>query len=348
MQFSFSISELTEICAPISVVGSTTETIRGIASLRQARAGDLSFLGSSRYRPEVAHSQASLILVPEGFAGAPRENQMFFFVRSPSAALGSVCRRLEVDLWPRPEPGIHPTAVIDPSARVAPGAIVGPLCVIEADAEVGPDTWLEAGVLIGRAVRVGAKSWCGPGVRILARCEIGDRVRLHPGVVIGSDGFGYETTDGRHEKLPQVGNVIVRDDVEIGANTTVDRARFSSTVIGEGTKIDNLVQVAHNVLIGRHCIICAQVGLSGSTTIEDYVVIAGQAGTAGHLTIGKGSMIAARAAIYSDTAPGSRLKGDPPLALSQAQRVAALKKRLPELLKRIETLEEHLEKPATE
>ncbi len=339
MQFSFSISELVKICEPLRVEGNTTEALAGIASLAQAKPGDLSFLGNKRYRLAVADSKASAILVPAGHVGTPGPNQAYLRVENPSASLGRVCRQLETLLWPRPDPGVHATAVVDAAAQIGAGAAIGPLCVIEAGVTIGAGAWIEAGAFIGRSVRIGDNCRIGPGARVLAECILGDRVMLHAGVVIGSDGFGYETVAGRHEKLPQVGNVVVGSDVEIGANSTVDRGRFSATTIGEGTKIDNLVQIGHNCVIGRHCILCSQVGVGGSTTLQDYVVVGGQAGFAGHLTVGKGAMIAARAAIYSDEPAGSKLKGDPPMPIPQAQRVAALTKRLPEFFARLDAVE---------
>lgn len=339
MEFSFSLSDIVEICAVSRVEGATAESIRGIASLNRAEAGDLSFLGNPRYRSAVPESRASAILVPLTHGDAPKPGQAFLFVENPSVALAKLCGRLESALWPRPEAGVHSSAVVDPSARIGAAVTIGPLCVIEADVNIGPRSWLEAGVFVGRAARVGADCRCGPSAKILAECVAGDRVILHSGAVIGSDGFGYETTGGKHEKLPQVGNVVLHDDVEVGANSTIDRARFSSTVIGEGTKIDNLVQIGHNVIIGRHCILCAQAGLAGTATLEDYVVLGGQAGTAGHLTIGRGSMLSGRTAVFSDLPPGSKVKGDPPLAVNVALRINALKKRLPELFKRVDALE---------
>jgi len=342
MQFSFSISELVKICAPIQVESSTTDVVVGIASLGKAKPGDLSFLASMRYRNLVPGSLASVILVPVDYSGTPGPNQAYLRVENPSLALTLVCRRLEAQLWPRPPAGVHPSAVVDPAATVHDDVTIGPLCVVEAGVSIGAGSWIEAGVFLGRRATIGGSCRVGPGARILAECVLGDRVILHAGVVVGSDGFGYETVSGKHEKIPQVGNVIIGDDVEIGANTTVDRGRFSATTIGTGTKIDNLVQIGHNCVIGRHCILCSQVGLSGSTTLEDYVVAGGQVGFAGHLTVGKGSMLAGRAAIYSDEPAGSKLKGDPPLPIPQAQRVAALMKRLPEIFQRMDAVEKKL------
>lgn len=339
MTFSLSADELASLCGASRVEGSTTERVRGIASLAQARAGDLTFLGNPKYRSAVAATQGSAVIVPEDHPGAPAANQVFLRVANPSLALARVCRRLEQELWPRPAPGVHVSAVVDPAAHIGADVIIGPLCVIEAGAVVGDRTWLEAGTYVGRNARIGSDGRLYPGVKVLAECVLGERVTLQAGVVIGSDGFGYETVRGRHEKVPQVGNVTIGNDVEIGANSTIDRARFNTTIIGEGAKLDNLVQVGHNVVVGRHCIICAQVGISGSTTLEDYVVLGGQAGLAGHLTVGRGSKVDGQSGVNSDLAPGSFVKGTPCLPYNLEQRLNVLRKRIPELFRRVDALE---------
>lgn len=343
MQLAFSAADIAAIVQPLSVKGTTGATVHGIASLGSARAGDLSFLGNPKYKSEVAASQASVVLLPADFEGEPVAGQQFLLVEKPSVALARICARIEQLLWPKPAPGIHPSAVIAVDAQVAASATVGPLCVIEAGAVIGERTHLQAQAFIGRNARIGADCWLMPRVSVATECVIKDRVRLQAGVVVGSDGFGYEFVQGRHEKVPQVGNVVIENDVEIGANSTLDRARFSQTVVGEGTKIDNLVQIAHNVIIGRHCLVCAQVGISGSSTLEDYVVLGGQAGVAGHLTIGKGSKADGQTGINSDLAPGSFVKGSPCMPYNLEQRFNVLKKKLPELFKRVDALESFAE-----
>ncbi|MDF3059819.1 MAG: lpxD [Rariglobus sp.] len=339
MQLAFSAAEIAAIVQPLSIKGTTDATVRGIAALGLAQAGDLSFLGNPKYKTEVATSAASIVLLPPDYAGEPSIGQQFLFVQKPSVALARLCTRIEQLLWPKPVPGIHPTAVIAPGARVAATATVGPLCVIEEGAVIGERTHVQAQAFIGRNAHIGADCWLMPRVTIATECVIKDRVRLQPGVIIGSDGFGYEFVQGRHEKVPQVGNVVIENDVEIGANSTFDRARFSQTVVGEGTKIDNLVQIAHNVVIGKHCLICAQAGISGSTTIEDYVVLGGQAGVAGHLRIGKGAKADGQTGINSDIEPGSFVKGSPCMPYNFEQRFNVLKKKLPDLFKRVDALE---------
>jgi UDP-3-O-[3-hydroxymyristoyl] glucosamine N-acyltransferase len=218
---------------------------------------------------------------------------------------------------------------------------------VEEGAVIGERSHLQGQVYVGRGAAVGDDCWLMPGSVVAAECVLRNRVRLQPGVIIGSDGFGYEFLGGRFEKLPQVGMVLIEDDVEIGANSTVDRARFSRTVVGEGTKIDNLVQVAHNVVIGRHCVLCAQVGISGSTTIGDYVVLAGQAGVAGHLTLGKGSKVGGGAGVSQDVAPGDFVNGSPAIPFMLERRLAVLKQRLPELFKRVGALEAQTKKSSS-
>ena len=342
MQVSFTAADLAAITQPKSIRGSTIETIRGLAALADAGAGDLTFLGNPKYKSAVAGTRASVVLLPTDFIGEPAPGQLFLLVDNPSVALARVCARIEQSLWPKPAPGVHPSASVAAGARIAATATIGPLCVIEAGAVIGERAHVQAQVFVGRNAVVGDDSWLMPGVVVEAECEIGRRVRLQPGVVIGSDGFGYEFVQGRHEKVPQVGNVVIGDDVEIGANTTIDRARFSRTSIGEGTKIDNLVQIAHNVVIGRHCLLCAQVGISGSTTLEDYVVMGGQSGTGGHITIGKGVKAGGRAGITGDVAAGSFVNGTPAIPYQLERRLVVLHHRLPELFKRVTALEEQL------
>jgi UDP-3-O-[3-hydroxymyristoyl] glucosamine N-acyltransferase len=347
MHVSLTIDEIIETVQPKSIRGSTTEQVRGIAALNTAEVGDLSFLGRAKFRAEVATSRSSVILLPVDYAGEPIANQLFLLVENPSLALARVCGRIEQLLWPRPAPGIHPLASVAVGATIAASATIGPMCVIEAGAVVGERSHLQAQVFLGREARVGDDCWLMPGAIVQAECIVEHRVRLHAGVVIGSDGFGYEFLGGRHEKIPQIGTVLVESDVEIGANSTIDRARFSRTVIGAGTKIDNLVQIGHNVIIGQHCILCAQVGISGSTTLGDFVVMGGQAGAAGHVTIGKGVKAGGRAGLNADVAPGLFVNGNPAIPYMLERRLAVLQHRLPSLFKRVEALEEQLEKSSS-
>lgn len=340
MQVAYTPGEIAIIVGAQRTAGHTSRPVTDIASLTTARAGDLSFLGNAKYKPQVPGSEASVLLLPLDYTGEPRPDQAYLFVENPSVALARICARIEQALWPKPAPGIHPSAVVDPTAQVDATAHIGPLCVVEAGARIGAGTVLQASVFVGHDARIGGGCFIMPGCVVAAACLLGERVRLQPGAVIGSDGFGYEFVNGRHEKVPQIGTVAVGDDVEIGANSTLDRARFSRTEVGEGTKIDNLVQIAHNVVIGKHCILCAQVGISGSTTLGDYVILGGQAGVGGHLTIGKGAKAGGQTGILADLAPGAYVLGNPAIPVMLERRIALLSQRLPDLFKRVERLEQ--------
>ena len=339
MQVAYTPEELAAIVDARRIVGTADRRVTDIASLSAARPGDLSFLGNAKYRAQVPASEATVLLLPPDYVGEPRAGQVFLHVENPSVALARLCARIEQTLWPKPAPGVHPSAVVAPGAQVDATAHIGPLCVVEAGARIGAGSVLQASVFVGREAVVGEGCFIMPGCVIATTCSLGNRVRLQPGVVVGSDGFGYEFVQGRHEKVPQIGTVVIGDDVEIGANSTLDRARFSRTVVGEGTKIDNLVQIAHNVTIGKHCILCSQVGISGSTTLEDYVILGGQAGVGGHITLGKGSKAGGQADISSDLPPGSYVNGTPAIPYMLERRIAVLQQRLPELFKRVERLE---------
>jgi UDP-3-O-[3-hydroxymyristoyl] glucosamine N-acyltransferase len=239
----------------------------------------------------------------------------------------------------RPEPGVSPAADIDHSARIgeavtaAPGARVGPEC------EVGDGSVLHPGVVLQERCRVGRDCVLHPNVVLYADTVLGDRVVIHGGSVLGSDGFGYALTPEGHRKVPQVGRVVVEDDVEIGANVTVDRATLGETLIGRGTKVDNLVQIAHNVRVGPGSILVGQVGISGSTRLGSGVVFAGQSGAAGHLEVGDGARVGAKSAVFSDVPPGETVTGIPAVGHSLWRRIATALPRLPEILRRLRRLE---------
>ena len=343
MKVSFSSADIVGITQPLAIRGETSEVVRGLASLAAAGPGDLSFLSNPKYKSEVPATRASVVLLPVGYSGEPLPGQLFLLVENPSVALARVCARIERLLWPAPLAGVHPSAVVAPGAMIAPTATIGPLCVVEAGAQIGERVHLQAQVFVGREARIGDDSWLMPGVVLASECVLGRRVRVQPGAVIGSDGFGYEFSQGRHEKVPQVGHVAVGDDVEIGANSTIDRARFSRTEVGEGTKIDNLVQIAHNVVIGKHCLICSQVGISGSTQLADFVVLGGQAGLAGHLAIGKGAKVGGGAAVTADVPAGIFVNGSPAIPLQLERRLVVLQRRLPNLFKRVDAIEARIE-----
>jgi UDP-3-O-[3-hydroxymyristoyl] glucosamine N-acyltransferase len=230
--------------------------------------------------------------------------------------------------------------VIAAGVELAPGVSIQPYVVIEAGSKIGARSVIGAGSYVGHDAVIGEDCQISDRVTIGARCTVGNRVIIHSGVVLGSDGFGFELHGGRQVKIPQTGIVQVDDDVEIGANTTVDRARFGRTWIGEGTKIDNLVQIAHNVQIGRHCIICSQSGISGSTRLQDYVVLGGQVGTVGHIEIGMGSQVGAQSGLSKDVPPGQVMFGTPAMPMKDAKEQLARVALLPKLFERVKRLEQ--------
>jgi UDP-3-O-[3-hydroxymyristoyl] glucosamine N-acyltransferase len=339
---AFSAAQLIEIVEPVRTLGSTDAAVTGIAALEAAGVGDLSFLGNPKYRPEVARSRASVLLLPADFVGEPPAGQLWLFLKNPSIGLTRICRRIEQMLWPKPVPGVHPSAAVAAGAVVAPTAHVGPLCVVEDGARIGEGAVLQGSVFVGARAVLGADCWLGAHTVVTSDCVLGARVRLQPGVVIGADGFGYDTVKGRHEKIPQIGNVVLGDDVEVGANATIDRARFSRTTIGEGTKIDNLVQIGHNCTIGRHCLIVAQAGIAGSTTLGDYVVMGGQVGVAGHLSIGSFTKVGGQAGVNRDLPAKSFVSGSYALPHLLEQKFQILRTQLPELFRRVDRLESAL------
>jgi len=347
MRFSVSFADFLSEVGACDVEGEWRGEIQGISTLKEAQEGDLSFLGNSKYTHDVSISEASVILVPASFEGKPKPGQTYIRLENPSFALSLFCRDLEKRFWPRPPSGIHPTATIDRDASVHETASVGPYCLVSAGAKIGANAVLMSHVSLGYSAVVGEGSCLLSQVTVGHFCEIGREVILNPGVVIGADGFGYETANGVHYKVPQIGAVIIEDHVEIGANTTIDRARFDETRIGEGTKIDNLVQIGHNVRIGKHCLIVAQVGISGSTTLEDFVVIGGQSGVVGHITIGKGTQVAAQSGVSKNIAPGSVIQGSPTVDIRLYRKISALQRKLPDLFKRFNALEQKEHNPSS-
>jgi UDP-3-O-[3-hydroxymyristoyl] glucosamine N-acyltransferase len=337
MDFKIDLDQILELLPPSKVDGELNVPIlKGIAALERAVPGDVSFLGNLKYKSLVSSTEASVVFLPLSYEGAPKDNQVYCRMEDPSHGLATICEFLEKKLYPRPDSYIHPSAWIDQSARLETGVSVGAFSFIGKDAHIEKDVWIGTHCHVGDYSKLGSETVLHPGVKLLSRCEIGKRVVINSGVVIGSEGYGFEQIKGSHVKIPHLGQVIIEDDVEIGANTCIDRARFEETRIGEGTKIDNLVQIGHNVRIGKGCLIVAQVGIAGSVQFEDNVVVGGQAGFAGHLKIGKGAKIAGQAGITKDVSPGAFLKGNPAMPFQLAQRISILQKRLPDLFNRFE------------
>lgn len=310
--------------------------IRGVASIAEAAHDEVTFLGNPKYLPALRRSGAAAVLVPENFAEEVRP--ALIKVPNPSLAFAQLVARFA----PAPvvfPPGVHPTAVVGEGVHLGEDVCIQAYAVLEPGVSVGRGSVVGAHCYLGHEASLGEDCHLHPRVTVANRCVVGNRVTLHSGVVLGSDGFGFENVKGRHVKIPQVGIVQVDDDVEIGANTTVDRARFGRTWIGEGTKIDNLVQIAHNVVIGRHCLIVAQVGISGSTRLGDYVTLAGQVGVAGHLEVGDRVVVTAQSGI-SKTLPGDEMyMGSPAVPAAEYREQVAHVRRLHKLSERITRLE---------
>ena len=341
----FTASEIAEQVGG-EVVGDGGIELAGFAQADAAKPGDLTFAENEKYFRLAEESPASAILAPEEFAS---ETKTVIRVKNARIAFARVLPLL----FPEKEfaPGIHPSAVIADSAQVAGTAHIGPNCVIGESAAIGEQTVLEANCTVGDHSALGQAVRLFANVTIYSQCRIGDRVRIHAGTVIGSDGYGYVFDQDHHRKIPQVGGVVIENDVEIGANCTIDRGALGDTLIGEGTKIDNLVQIAHNVVIGKHCIIVAQNGIGGSAQIGEYSMLGGQVGILGHTTIGAKAMIAAKSTVLNNLEGGKQYMGFPAIPNFQAKRQLIAAQQLPELIKRVRELEKQLankDKPAAD
>ena len=282
--------------------------ISGVAALAEALPGEVTFFGNPRYLPKLRASNATAALVPLAFA----EQVPAICIRceNPTLAFSKAVEKFA----PAPvrfAPGIHPTAVVAPGVQLGAGVSVQPYAVIEEGVSIGAGTIIGAHAYIGHETRIGEGCQIHPRVTVGFRCKIGNRVILHSGAVIGSDGFGFEFQDGRQVKILQIGIVQIDDDVEIGANSSVDRARFGRTWIGEGTKIDNLVQIGHNTVVGKHCILCGMAGIAGSTKIGNYVTLAGQVGTVGHVEIADGVIVGAQSGVSKSLTEKQMYMGSP-------------------------------------
>ncbi|MCX6835309.1 MAG: UDP-3-O-(3-hydroxymyristoyl)glucosamine N-acyltransferase [candidate division Zixibacteria bacterium] len=328
---------LAELAARVggTVEGDSETIIRSVAPVETAGPDQISFIANDKYFKFIATTKAgALILAP----AVSCEHVPVLRHGNPYYAFALVGDLLYPD-EPLTNPGIAPTAVVHPDAHVHSSARIGPHCHVDRGATIGGNSQLMSSVYIGPDVSVGDECLLYPGVKIMRDCQIGQRVILHPGVVIGSDGFGFAEHAQGLKKIKQVGWVEIADDVEIGANTTVDRGAIGPTRIGRGTKIDNLVQVAHNVEIGENCIIIAQVGISGSTKIGNGVVLAGQVGLVGHIEVGDGAQVGAQSGVSKSIPPGKKMFGCPAREIMETKRIDAALRYLPELLKRVRKLE---------
>src|SRR5439155_2586200 len=323
------------------VLGEASVQLKGMSLPDTARGGDLTFAENQDYFARAENSAASAILVDD-LLGSKAKTKVFISVANARAAFAKIHALFFTAA--KFAAGVHPTAVIAKTAKVDPSVHIGPWCVIGDRAHIGPRAVLQCGNYIGADSVLGEETNLFPNVVVYARSQIGKRVTIHSGTVIGSDGFGYVLDGGVHRKIPQIGNVIIHDDVEIGANVTVDCGALGSTVIGKGTKIDNLVQIGHNVAIGEHCIVISQVGIAGSNKIGNYVTLAGQAGIAGHLNIGDRVVVGAQSGVTSDIPAGEKWLGSPALPGQQTKRIWVGWQRLPELLQRVAELEREVKR----
>ena len=318
-------------------MGDGSVPLTGFARASDAVHGDLTFAENEAYFHRAEKSAAAAILVDGAFSSSEK-----VVIQVPNARV-AFAKVLPL-FFPEPEfvAGKHPSAVIAASAEIEPTAHIGPFCVVGERARIGSGAVLEANVHVGADCLVGAQAHLFPNVVLYAKTEVGNRVRIHAGAVIGSDGFGYVLDDGVHRKVAQIGIVIIQDDVEIGANVTIDRGALGPTVIGRGSKIDNLVQIGHNVVIGENCMIVSQTGIAGSTKLGKYVVLAGQVGLAGHLTLGNKVVVAAQSGVMHDIGDGEKWFGSPARPDRQMKRQLLAMQQLPELLRRVKELEKRL------
>ncbi|HVA66557.1 MAG TPA: UDP-3-O-(3-hydroxymyristoyl)glucosamine N-acyltransferase [Elusimicrobiota bacterium] len=325
------------------LIGEESYVLEGAQGLAEAGPRDVSFLGNPKYTEAAASSAAGCLFLPASAKDMPAKAPAKIYVEDPQYAF-SLVLGLIADKRARKPAVVDPRAVVDHAAKLSPGVGVGPFSVIERGAAVGQDTLIGAQCYIGENVRIGRGCRIYPQVVIREDCVVGDRAVIHSGTVIGADGFGFstDTKTGRHRKIPQIGNVVIGEDVEIGANAAIDRATIGSTTIGAGTKIDNLVQIAHNVQVGRGCLLVSQVGVAGSSSLGDGVILAGQVGVAGHLKVGDRAIVMAQAGIMSDLEKGAIVFGYPARPRREAFRLQALYGRLPELFEAVKQIKEKM------
>jgi UDP-3-O-[3-hydroxymyristoyl] glucosamine N-acyltransferase len=317
--------------------------LTGIAAIQDAKPGDLTFLSGAknyaRHLENLKQTKAVAVIIPEN---APQIDLPAVRLKNPYYGLVKALEFFHPEQLP--DFKIHATAYVSEDAQIADDVVVGPYAVVEAGAVVGAGTWLQAQSYVGPDVVVGQNCRIFPGVRLLKDSKLGDECIIHSNTVLGSDGFGFTPHNGEQLKVPQIGNVVVGDRVEIGSAVTIDRATMGSTIIGNGTKIDNMVHVAHNCVIGKNCTIVAQVGISGSTVLEDNVTLAGQVGTVGHVRVGKGTVVAARGVVTADVEPGSFVSGFPLKPHGEERRILASLRKLPDLVKKVRQLEKIMAK----
>ncbi|MDB6119487.1 MAG: UDP-3-O-acylglucosamine N-acyltransferase [Verrucomicrobiaceae bacterium] len=332
---------LAKLVSGTLIQGDADSTISGLNSLSEAVAGDVSFLGNPRYAAQIKTTKATAILITQSLTDLPHDKALIR-VDNPTLAFSTVIKWFAPPARPLMI-GVHPSAIIASSARLDPSKVsVGPHAVIEDEAVIGDGSIIHAGAYIGYAAKLGNDCVIHANAVIKEHCLLGHRVIIHSGAVIGSDGFGYELANGRHQKIEQLGIVQIDDDVEVGSCTSIDRARFGRTHIGSGTKIDNLVQIGHNVVTGKNCILVSQTGISGSTRLGNYVVMGGQVGVAGHLQIADQVTLLAKSGVTKNLAAPGAYTGYPAKPLIEGRKMLTYPGRVPELLERVKELERKL------
>lgn len=338
------IQEIIDLTGATIVQGSLDQVVSGVASLDEASGEEISFLGNEKYFQDFLTTQAGVVLVPGNLPQKPEgEHTILLEVENPSFAFAAVVKILATKQRTTSY-GVHPSACIADDVVINCDKVsIKPGVVIESGCSIGDGTEIGSGVVICEGSRVGENCLFYPNVTVREHSQIGDRVILQPGCVIGSDGYGYELVDGKHTKVDQVGIVVLEDDVEIGANTAIDRARFGKTIIGEGTKVDNLVQIAHNVQTEKHCLIVSQSGLAGSSKLGNYVTVAAQAGVGGHIKIGDEAILAGRAGATKSLAGGAIYSGFPARPMREESRKQGSLSKLPQLIKDVRKIKQQLE-----
>lgn len=340
-----SIQELVELTGGRLIRPGDVAEVDAMAALAEAGQNDVSFLGNEKYHQDFLATKAGAVLIPNGLASGetPDSSVCLIEVENPSLAFAQVVKHFVAS-------GRHFSPGVDPAAKVADDVTLDAEkvsikagAVVESGVSIGEGTEIGPGAVVGAGTQIGKDCLFHANVTVREQCIIGDRVILQPGCVIGSDGYGYELIDGKHQKVDQVGVVVLENDVEVGANSTIDRARFGKTVIGEGSKIDNLVQIAHNVRIGKHCLVVAQSGIAGSSSLGDYVTIAAQAGVAGHIKIHDRAILTARSAAFKDLKEDMVYKGAPARPMREEQKKLAYASRLPQIVQELKDLRQRVE-----
>jgi len=330
------LKDIAQIVDGELIGGSPDTEVTDIAEIQNAKLDEITFVGNAKYFKHLNSTQAAAVILPADYSGefTPRIS-----VQSPQMAVRTLVDYFRKPLSPT-FTGIHPTAVIDETAELGSSVTIGPHTVISRGAKIDDNTILGASVVVGQECRIGADCHVYSNVTLYDKTILEDRVIVHSGTILGSDGYSYVYDDGVHHKIRQVGRVRIESDVEIGANCSIDRAALGETVIGAGSKLDNLIQIGHNVKMGKGCLIVSQVGISGSTILGDYVTIGGQAGIIGHITIGDGAVVASQAGVTKDVDPGVTVSGYPAKPHFQARRQEAYLRKIPDLVARIKALEE--------